>query len=269
MEKGIFAWFGYLLPMEERFALIRSAGFTSVMLWWGGEFDETAGEYLRHPALARRYGLAVENVHLPYITSNELWTGGAYETLLLEGIRHCAEQDVPVLVAHVSEGEAPPPPTQRGIDTLLRAAELCQRLNVRLALENVRQTHHVETALARVDSPMVGLCYDIGHARLICGRDHSLLSRYANRLMALHLHDNDGSADQHRLPFEGDVDWLSFSAHLSQSSYHGALTLEVDRQDWENASRPPAEAYLAEAYAAACRLEALYLSHTRDTIKFT
>lgn len=260
MEKGIFSWFGYILPKEECFSLIRDAGFTSVLLWWGGEFDREPGEYLTHPALARSYGLKVENVHLPYLYANELWTGGAFEKLLLDGIRNCAEQDVPVLVAHVSEGEFPPRPTPRGIDTLLRAADLCERLNVRLALENVRGPEHLDYALSHVDSDKLGFCYDIGHSRVVHGREHPLLTRYADRLMALHLHDNNGSGDQHRLPFDGDVDWESFARILPQTSYRGILTLEADQQDWENPERIPAVAYLAAAYERTCRLEALCTS---------
>ena len=258
VEKGIFSWFGYVLPMEERFSMIHDAGFSSVMLWWGADFDRVPGEYLTHPDLARSYGLRVENAHLPYYTANELWTGGAFEALLLDGLRNCAARDVPVLVAHISEGEEAPEPTQRGIDALLRAAELCERLNVRLALENVYRTPHLDTVLPLIDSEKVGFCYDIGHARVGYGRSHILLERYADRLMALHLHDNDGSGDQHRLPFDGDVDWLSFAQILPQTAYRGALTLEVDQQDWQNPERISPEDYLAGAYARACRLESLF-----------
>lgn len=257
MEKGIFSWFGYLLPMEDRFSMIRAAGFTHVMLWWGGEFDQKPGEYLTHPALARRFGLTVENVHLPYWNANELWTGGSFETLLFKGIEACAQQNVPTLVMHVSEGDAPPPPTQQGIDTLLRAAELCEKLQINLALENVRKTDHLVYALSSVDSKRVGFCYDIGHSRVVCGRTHTLLIRYADRLMALHLHDNDGSDDQHHLPFDGDVDWVSFARILPQTVYRGALTLEVDPQDWKNPNRCSPEIYLARAYERACRLDNL------------
>lgn len=263
VDKGIFSWFGYVFPMAERFTMIRAAGFTSVMLWWGGEFDQSPGEYLTHPSLARTYGLTVENAHLPYIMANELWTGGSFEKLLLDGLQNCSKYDVPVLVAHVSEGVSPPEPTQRGLDTLLRAAELCERLNIRLALENVRQSRHLDYALAHVDSKMVGFCYDIGHSRVVYGREHVLLKRYADRLMALHLHDNDGTGDQHLLPFDGDVDWESFALILSRTAYGGTLALEVDLQDWQNPDRRPAEAYLADAYQRACRLEALCLSHSR------
>ena len=260
MDKGIFSWFGYLLPMKERFALIREAGFDTVMLWWGGEFDAEPGEYLTHPALAESFGLRVENAHLPYFNSNELWTGGSYETLLLDGIRHAAEYGIPVLVAHVSEGTEPPMPTVKGIDTLLRAAELCEKTGVCLALENVRQPQHLYYALSHVDSEKVGFCYDIGHSRVVHGRGHELLTRYASRLMALHLHDNDGTDDQHRLPFDGDVDWEGFAKLLPHTAYAGSLTLEVDEADWQNPDRISGRTYLARAYERACRLERLCLT---------
>ena len=81
--------------------------------------------------------------------------------------------------------------------------------------------------------------------------------------MALHLHDNDGTGDQHLLPFDGDVDWESVALILSRTAYGGTLALEVDPQDWQNPDRRPAEVYLADAYQRACRLEALCLSHSR------
>ena len=37
-ELGIFAWFGYELPLQESLRLIRASGFGRVMLWWG-EYD--------------------------------------------------------------------------------------------------------------------------------------------------------------------------------------------------------------------------------------
>ena len=257
MEKGIFDWFGYLIPMEERFAMIRAAGFDTVMLWWGSDFDTRPGEYLGNPSLAERYGLRVENAHLPYFNSNELWTGGGYEKLLLDGIRNAADYGIPVLVAHVADGETPPPPCAKGFDSLLRVAELCERLNVRLALENTKCTEHLTRALSDIRSDFVGFCYDIGHSRAVSGRDHTLLRQYASRLTALHLHDNDGSDDQHLLPFDGDVDWNTFAEILPRTAYRGSLTLEAIEPNWQDPDRISPEGYLAEAFRRICRLEAL------------
>ena len=66
--------------------------------------------------------------------------------------------------------------------------------------------------LARqINSPWLKLCLDTGHCttqkvnpadavRLI-GKD---------MLQALHIHDNDGGGDQHRVPFAGLIDWEDF-----------------------------------------------------------
>lgn len=32
-KSGIFSWFGFPIPMEERLRMIKDAGFDSVLLW--------------------------------------------------------------------------------------------------------------------------------------------------------------------------------------------------------------------------------------------
>lgn len=80
------------------------------------------------------------------------------------------------------------------------------------------------------------------------------MSRYGSRLMALHLHDNDGSSDQHCLPFDGTVDWQKVMKNISQTGYQGAVALEVNNTGYED--RHPEE-FLHLAYERAKRLEAI------------
>ena len=40
----IFSWFGFSIPMEERFKLIKSAGFDGVLLWWSNEYAAVDGD---------------------------------------------------------------------------------------------------------------------------------------------------------------------------------------------------------------------------------
>ena len=56
---GIFAYFGYDLPLEESLRRLAAAGFDTVSLFWGA-FD--GGPPLhRQPELARRAGVPVTN----------------------------------------------------------------------------------------------------------------------------------------------------------------------------------------------------------------
>ena len=71
----------------------------------------------------------------------------------------------------------------------------------------------------------LGFCYDSGHA-LVSGQA-DLVVRYAERLLATHLHDNDGTADQHRLAGEGRADWPMILGAIKRSAYAGTVNLEV------------------------------------------
>jgi len=44
LKTGICDWFGYRTDNEERFRLIRKAGFDSVLLWWGDEYADYVGD---------------------------------------------------------------------------------------------------------------------------------------------------------------------------------------------------------------------------------
>lgn len=56
--------------------------------------------------------------------------------------------------------------------------------------------------------------------------------------MALHLHDNDGTADWHALPFSGNIDWENIKAKLKSADYRGSIALEVDNKNFENIKEP-------------------------------
>lgn len=67
---GIFAWFGYEMPLKESLRLIKATGFDQVLLWWG-EFEGDI-PLLKQPETVRRLGLEVENAHAPFQGCNTL-----------------------------------------------------------------------------------------------------------------------------------------------------------------------------------------------------
>lgn len=252
---GIFAWFGYELPLAESLRRIRAAGFTHALLWWGA-FDGDM-PLLDQPDLVRRLGLEVENAHAPFDGCNDLWVPGeageAYARGLIRSLEECAAAGVPVLVAHITDGPNPTPYSPLGVERLRRVAEAAQRTGVTLALENLRRPLYTTDALdALADCPAVGFCYDSGHDRL-CPGSRPLPGVYADRLAALHLHDNDGSGDQHRLPFDGGTDWKERMAAVAAGGYAGPVSLEVQAYGGYE-QRMDADAFLSRAHAAAEKL---------------
>ena len=67
---SIYDWFGYEIPINERYKLIKKAGFDGVLLWWSNGFGRDVSgidEYLKGPELARKAGLYVENIHISFV----------------------------------------------------------------------------------------------------------------------------------------------------------------------------------------------------------
>ena len=78
------------------------------------------------------------------------------------------------------------------------------------------------------DPEHVGVCYDFGHANL-GGHDfhRQNLNIIGSRLHAIHVQDNHGVADEHLMPFHGNIDWAEAMAGLADIGYDGDLTYEI------------------------------------------
>ncbi len=259
---GVFYWFGFNIPMEERFKLIRQAGFDSAFLWWGDEYRDIDGPKELLPDIVRGQGLLLENVHLPYSNANELWTDSLKTDELIkiyaQGIRDCAAHNIPTAVMHITRGNEPPPMNKDGMDRIKLLVELAEKMDVNIALENLRRPEYLDFLLSGIDSGKLGFCYDSGHENCYTKRE-DFLPQYGSRLMALHLHDNDGLDDQHLVPGEGKIDWAAVAGKLKATAYTGALTFEVTNEFSGLRDRETPEDFLRRAYSSAVRI--------RDMIK--
>jgi sugar phosphate isomerase/epimerase len=114
---------------------------------------------------------------------------------------------------------------RRSIDALLPDLETH---GVRLAFENmIRDDFPLIGCLLKEYPPdRIGLCYDAGHGNLNPGALQSL-DALKDRLISVHLHDNDGVSDQHQPPFMGTVDWAALAGVIARSSYTKPLSFEV------------------------------------------
>jgi len=255
LKKGIYTWFGYELPARERLSAIREAGFSAVMLNWADELPE-----MRHKEgyadLARALDLEIVNGHLPYEGANDLWRDGQdgddWAAFLRQSILSAGRCGVPALVLHAARGTTPPPLSKVGFQRFRRLAKAADRANVVLAIENLYSLSYGMAVLDALDTPFVRACYDAGHHNCY-GQDDTFLTRYGARLCAIHLHDNDGRHDQHRIPFTGTVDWPAEMARLKRTAYRGPVTLELG-----GLPELPMEEHLLAASEAADRLIALF-----------
>lgn len=246
------------MPIKRRFELIKSAGFNSVMIWWGDGTGNFEGQRFAYRSLATKYDLYICNAHLPFDECNDLWldtsVGDEYSDIICKQIAECGESKIPTVVMHISRGLTPPPYNKVGLERLKKIVDVAEKNNVNLALENLRFVEYIDFIFQNINSPKLGFCFDSGHNNFFTpGID--ILSKYRQHLFALHLDDNMGDADIHMLPFDGTTNWDRIIKTLREIKYNGVLSLEVQQDRHEKYYGLSPENYLVLAFERAGRIE--------------
>lgn len=108
-----------------------------------------------------------------------------------------------------------------------------------ICLENLRTSKNTHTAeqlnqmIDAVGDENLGICLDTGHLHISSasglGQSQSEFIRSAGkRLKALHIADNDGSGDQHLMPFgRGTVNWAEVMSALKENGYNRLFNMEI------------------------------------------
>lgn len=121
--------------------------------------------------------------------------------------------------------------------------DLCIQNGTGVAYENmlpnlngthrVRYGTHYEDLNDLIDSyqdPMVGACWDTGHANQMKFDQARALRAVGSRLKVLHINDNFyGVRDEHLLPYMGTVDWQAVIDTLVEIGYEGTLNYETGK----------------------------------------
>jgi sugar phosphate isomerase/epimerase len=128
-----------------------------------------------------------------------------------------------------------PEPRDNRTDALVASLEELHQtaapLGVRLAVEVIPNRLGDADTLVRLieeelDVEGVGICLDTGHA-LLLGDVTEAVETAAGHLLTTHLHDNDGRRDDHRVPFDGAIDWPAVLMSFMKIGYEGTWMFEL------------------------------------------
>jgi sugar phosphate isomerase/epimerase len=242
---------------------IAAAGFSHVH-WchqWSTDFVYAACEVAQIAAWLREFGLSVLDLHGSIgvekcWASDEAYRREAGVELVANRLEMTARLGGGVVIMHTGYYAGPDKVFPTAWDSLKRSLDelqpLARKLGVRIAIENGNWPM-IHAILGAYPPDFLGLCYDSGHGNVDrVGLDQ--LARLKDRLISIHLHDNDGSDDQHRLPFSGNVDWARLTAILKASSYKTCISMESTMRTQGISSE---EEFLAQAFSAGTRLTAM------------
>lgn len=142
----------------------------------------------------------------------------------------------PLAVVHMGAPEDDLSP--RRLDAIYYSLEtlipFARDRGVRLALENIpnrlsrlaQMRRFVEEAGLRE----VGICFDVGHAHL-ASDPASEINDGGPWIVSTHVHDNDGKADEHLLPFEGGIEWPRVLEAFESIQYQGNWVVELKKRN--------------------------------------
>ena len=213
-----------------------------------------------HKKGAADFGIKVNQMHMPYpiyvpMGSKEL-NDYLWKEVALKSMMICAFFDCPYIVIHgcklaryLGSEEEEWKFTAQFIESI---APVAKELGITICIENLYDSiggHLVEgpccdvkKAVERIDrinekyhAEVLGFCFDTGHANLVGIDFESFITRLGERLKVLHIHDNDGSADLHQIPFTftknrenmSSTDWNGFIKGLRNIRFDKVLSFET------------------------------------------
>ncbi len=136
-------------------------------------------------------------------------------------------------------------------EELMPCVELADRLGVRLLIEPepelmIERFEQYLAFVERIDSPAVGLNFDIGHAYCVSEDPEEWVARMAKHTVHYHFEDiNANRIHKHLIPGHGAIDFAATLKAIDASGYDGWITVELYPYiDEPHAAATEAHAYL-------------------------
>jgi sugar phosphate isomerase/epimerase len=243
---------------EPSIRAIAEAGFTHLH-WshqWYTDFLYSAAELAQIQRWLKMYHLQVLDIHASAGQEKRWDAPEEYRRLAgVELVRNRLEMAAQLGAGAIVLHAYPNIPVETQRRSLAELEPYARLLGVRIALENLFEGNQANLTSLFDEFPpdFLGFCYDTGHGNMLPdGLD--FLETWKERLVALHIHDNDGVNDLHKLPFNGTVDWQKFIHILDRSAYRGPVNLECTLGNHKDMAD---FAFLQAAFQAGARLQAM------------
>ncbi|MCR5143893.1 MAG: sugar phosphate isomerase/epimerase [Lachnospiraceae bacterium] len=250
-----------------------------------GFFDQSIEEleefFMPHKEAAMHTGVRIHQMHMPYPNFIPGAADSINDYLLREmapkSMQICKFFECRYIVVHglkvkhfYGSEEAEWEATEKFLDQIFPMAK---EMGITICVENIYTSagkHILEgpccdakKMVERIDrinetygAEVLGFCFDTGHANLVGIDFEKFIMTLGKRLKVLHIHDNDGIADLHQMPFtftrtrenHPSTDWEGFVRSLRAIGFDGVLNFETAPvlKSFPKGLRPQALHMLAE-----------------------
>ena len=257
VKKGISFYFGYKINYKERARMIKDAGFDCVITNADKNLNKQNGSIRKQIKEFKKVGLSLSSLHMRYDSSelNNFFKdnkiGDKLEKILIKDVKIAKKYGFSCVVVHLKEEFS-----FIGVERLKRILNVCEKLDIPLAIENIDYRDVFVKVFENIDNKYLKFCYDSGHNNFIDSY-FDYLGKYGEKLVCLHLHDNDGTDDQHTLNKYGNIDWEEVAKKLAKCN-----EVNLDYELLMNVKGKTTEKEaLEECYKQACELEKMILKY--------
>ncbi len=142
---------------------------------------------------------------------------------------------------------------ERLADSLDRICEFAGHYNVLIAIEpgNKYQTDLINTTIQAVDMidqlgcDNLGVLFNCGNAMIVGEDTSTAVEHLGDRLIAVHVNDNDGKTDQKLIPGQGQFDFRSLIHALRLILFEGFISADLG---WDYTINPDPAAIETQEY---------------------
>ncbi len=226
---------------EDIFKVISELGFRRCELWaMPNHLDYKDKSLIKNlKAWSEKYSVSCDTAHLPLWAQDK--SGNIFRVYLgtkefaqksKDEILFCIENlyslGVQTFILHVGED----------LDTFYdNFFDVYRKSDCNFAIENdpmgfpltsdvVQIVDFLRKELRGAES-RVGACLDIGHANIWEKPPENVIYKLSDRIIATHISDNDGSADNHLIPKKGSIEWSKVIHGFLEIKYSGNFTYEI------------------------------------------
>lgn len=254
MEIVCPAWYSSIEKLIEAIPELADQGVTAIEVGMGNpehiDYRNAASLQKLLEALGAS-GVRVHSIHSPFgapldISSPDDIVHERGVSGLIQAIELASVIDADKVIVHASDsvdGDVTRR-MERARGVLREMGGIASESGIILALENLppgylgHTPEEIISLLNGTNRDSVAVCFDSGHANL-SGHFAEFASALLPHAVTTHLHDNDGSGDQHLYPGLGNIDWPAFSSAFKVLNCKASIMLEC---------KPPENMVWSEAF---------------------
>lgn len=216
MRKCVNLYFSYGIDSKEKIDNIKKLGYDD---FFTGMYDaKETMTWKEQIEYAKSIGLGCSMIHCSYVEPklNNFWLdneiGDEVCNSYIDQIEKCHAY-TKNFVVHLN-GSKESIVSEIGLERLKRILKVCEKYDVNLCVENLYSDQEIPYIFKNIHHKNLKICLDYGHKNFLT-KDFDIMKDYGKYVTVLHIHDNNGEKDEHKIIGHGNIDWDYVAKGLS------------------------------------------------------